>query len=127
MAFELFAAALALTIVVELAVAALAFRLKESIFSAGRGRVLLSVALCNAATNPLLNLLLYLNALFGILSQSLLFVLFLEALVVVSEAGLLAWARAGNLKGMLALSFAMNSCSFVAGIFAFGLPFSSLI
>ena len=117
MALVLIFAALALTLIVELPVAALFSKKK---------RLLCAVALVNVLTNPLLNLFLYFSAAMNLISQSLVLILALEAMVVLAEAGLLVWARAGKRKEMLFLSLAMNACSFVAGLLIFGLPFNAL-
>ena len=121
----LFAGALALTLAIEIPVAAL--------FRVGR-RGLAAVAWINVITNPVYNLALVLVVLatgfgFGQGAVATLSVPVLEVVVVLVEWRMLVWAlhgTAGSSRKMLALSVTMNVASALAGVLIvalwFGLP-----
>lgn len=103
--------ALFLTIVIELAVAFFfGFRKKIEI---------IAIVFVNLLTNPILNYLLLVNNHFSFFKSSLLIILFLEAIVVLIEWKLLVFALQEKSKKLLALSLAMNFCSYIAGVLIF--------
>ncbi len=105
------AEALLLTLAVELAIAWL-------LGLRGRDQ-LLSIALINLVTNPLLNYLLLVNGHFHVFTQAKLLTVCLEAGVVLAEWSLLVWALRLRSARMLALSLAMNASSYFAGLLIF--------
>ncbi len=105
------AEALLITLAVELAVAWL-LRLRSR-------TQLLSIALINLVTNPLLNYLLLVNGHFHLIAQARVLTVCLEAGVVLGEWALLAWALRLKPTRMLALSLVMNASSYLAGLLIF--------
>lgn len=84
----------------------------------------LILALINCITNPLINLLVLLNYYFLIFRDILLFILFLEIIVIFVEAKLLTESL-GKLEKTLSyfsLSLIINFVSFIVGVLVFGLP-----
>ncbi len=103
--------ALALTIFIETGVAwLLAYRRKTEIAA---------VICVNVITNPALNYFLLLKGVFGAAPATLLLVLFLEAGIVFVEWLLLWFALRRDPLKILFLSFAMNACSYLAGVILF--------
>jgi hypothetical protein len=110
--FHDFVLALLLTEIVEVAVALfLGYR---------RPKEIIAVILVNVVTNPSLNYLLFLNDYYGFIRRGLVLILLLEAAVVLIEWALLVFALRRNKKGLLGLSFTMNTCSFLVGVLIFG-------
>ena len=108
---RLCAIALALTVVIEIGIAwLLGLRSKTEI-----GTILL----INVITNPALNYLMLVNTSFHLISRTSLLLLFLEAIVVLAEWLLLRYVLRHSLKRTLALSVAMNACSYAAGLLIF--------
>jgi hypothetical protein len=106
--------ALILTLVIELAVAFGAFRLRS-------GRELAVVALVNLATNPALNVLLTLfMALTGSTSladpATAVLLAALEVLVVCAEWRLIAWALPERKAQALVISLTLNATSLLVGL-----------
>lgn len=77
---------------------------------------LLSVFAVNLLTNPILNYLLWLNYSLALVKQTLPLVLFLEILVVIGEAALLAFAWHMRFVKLLPLALAINLASYLAGL-----------
>lgn len=103
--------ALFLTIAIELVVALFfGFRKKLEI---------LAIVFVNLLTNPVLNYLLLVNNHFSFFKITLVIILFLELLVVLAERKLLLYALQEKSNRILVLSFAMNFCSYIAGILIF--------
>jgi hypothetical protein len=103
--------ALFLTIAIELVVAFFfGFRKKSEI---------VAIVFVNLLTNPVLNYLLLVNNHFSFFKINLAITLFLELLVVLAEWKLLAYALQEKSKRILAMSFAMNFCSYIAGVLIF--------
>ena len=104
-------AAFILTTVIEVGVAWLCKLRSE--------RELGTVLLINVVTNPLLNYLMVINGYFHLVSQTFILILCLEAGVVLAEWRLLVYALRRRATRMLALSFGINACSFLAGLIVF--------
>ena len=103
--------ALFLTIAIELVVALFfGFRKKLEI---------VAIVFVNLLTNPVLNYLLLVNNHFSFFKITLVIILFLELLVVLAERKLLLYALQEKSNRILVLSFAMNFCSYIAGILIF--------
>lgn len=112
-------AALLITLVVELTLAA-------AIFGVRTPRDLALLALVNAATNPALNVLLASGmALLGSRSlgdlPSIALLALLESVVVLVEWRAIAWVLPAHRRTALAMSLTMNAASLVAGLAVFGL------
>ena len=105
------ALALLLTIVVEGIVAWL--------FGLRTKRELLTIALINVITNPLLNYLIAVNSYFHLILQTTILILCLEVAIVLVEWRLLVWVLRQSTQKMLLLSFVMNACSYLAGLLIF--------
>jgi hypothetical protein len=100
--------ALVLTIIVETGVAfILGYRDRKS---------LAVVALVNVITNPILNYLLLVIAVFRIMEISTALILFLEALVVLAEWRLMVYALDRDPWQLFVLSLVMNTASYLAGL-----------
>jgi hypothetical protein len=106
-----YAAALVLTILIELATTA--------ILGYRRRHLWLGVVLVNICTHPALNLLLAANAKFGLISPPLLLLAFLEVAVVLVEYYLLRDTFGKTGVSFFTLSLAMNFNSFAAGVLIF--------
>ena len=103
--------ALFLTIAIELVVALFfGFRKKSEI---------VAIVFVNLLTNPVLNYLLLVNNHFSFFKITLVIILFLELLVVLAERKLLLYALQEKSNRILVLSFAMNFCSYIAGVLIF--------
>jgi hypothetical protein len=103
--------ALFLTIAIELVVAFFfGFRKKSEI---------VAIIFVNLLTNPVLNYLLLVNNHFSFFKINLVITLFLELLVVLAEWKLLVYALQEKSNRILVLSFAMNFCSYIAGVLIF--------
>lgn len=103
--------ALFLTIIIELAVTFFfGFRKKLEI---------ITIVFVNLFTNPILNYLLLVNDHFSFFKSSLLIILLLEVVVVLIEWKLLVFALQEKPKKLLALSLAMNFCSYIVGVIFF--------
>jgi hypothetical protein len=99
--------ALFLTIVIELAVA---------FFFGFRKRIeIIAIIFINLLTNTILNYFLLANDHFSFFKSSLLIILLLEIVVVLIEWKLLVFALQEKPKKLLALSLAMNFCSYITG------------
>ncbi len=103
--------ALFLTMVIELAIA-LFFGFRKKI-------EIIAIVFVNLLTNPILNYLLLVNDHFSFFKSNLLIILLLEAVVVLIEWKLLVFALQEKPKKLLALSLAMNFCSYFAGFLIF--------
>jgi len=99
---------LAIAVIVESTVALLA--------DGFRTRYILPVVLINTATNPLLNLIVFLTGFFFLGENPALVTLLLESVVVLVEWRLLLLLGGQGRVKMLLLSFTMNLCSFLAGL-----------
>ncbi|XUW99889.1 MAG: hypothetical protein TUN42_08320 [Dehalogenimonas sp.] len=105
------ALALIITILIEGMIAyVLGFRTKKAFTT---------IALINMITNPVLNYLLLVNTSFELVSQNLALILFLEAMVVIVEWRLLAFALGQKSISMLRFSALINSGSFLVGLAIF--------
>lgn len=100
-----------LTIVIELAVA-LFFGFREKI-------EIITIIFVNLLTNPILNYFLWVNDYFSFFKSNLLLTLFLEVVVVFIEWRLFMFVLQEKSNKLLKLSFAMNFCSYVAGVLIF--------
>ena len=97
-----------LTIVIELIVALFfGFRRKIEI---------ITIILINLLTNPILNYFLWVNDYFSFFKSNLLLTIFLVFIVVFIEWKLLAYVLQEKSNKLLKLSFAMNFCSYIAGV-----------
>lgn len=106
-----FLSALFLTIVIELAVVFFfGFRKKKEI---------IAIIFINLLTNPILNYLLLVNNHFSFFKPDLSIILFLEVIVVLTEWRLLVFSLQEESKKLLALSTAMNFCSYLVGVLIF--------
>jgi len=100
-----------LTIIIELGVTFFfGFRKKLEI---------IMIVFVNIITNPILNYLLLVNYHFSFFKSSLLIILILEVIVVLVEWKLLFFALQEKSEKLLKLSFAMNFCSYIAGVLIF--------
>ncbi len=103
--------ALALTMIIEVAVAfLLGYRDRRS---------LAVVALVNVVTNPTLNYVVMVLAVFRIVPIGPALILCLEALVVLVEWRLMVYALDKNPNRLLVLSLVMNAASYSAGLLIF--------
>jgi hypothetical protein len=89
-----------------------------------RTRVAVLAVICiNLITNPVLNLLSYASTRLWDWQTSVVTVTLVlvgaEAVVVVAEWGLLAWALGGARRRLLLVSLAMNAASALAGVILF--------
>jgi hypothetical protein len=105
---RLSAAALVITVVVELGVAwFFGLRTKTELWG---------IVLINVVTNPLLNYLLAVNGYLHLFSHRAGLVLGLEVAVVFTEWRLLTWVFHRGVGKMLALAVSMNACSYLVGL-----------
>lgn len=106
-----FAAALILTIVIEVIIAWL-FRLRSK-------KEISTIILINLITNPLLNYLILVNHYFQIVSNSLALILLLEVGAVLAEWRLLLYVLRQSARKLLILSVWMNVISYFSGLLIF--------
>jgi hypothetical protein len=105
---RLSAAALVITVLMELGVALLfGLRCKTELWG---------IVLINVVTNPLLNYFLAVNGYLHLFSHQGVLVLCLEVAVVLAEWRLLLWVLRQGATKMLALAVSMNACSYLAGL-----------
>ncbi len=105
---QLYLTAFFLTLVIELATAAI-LGCRERVLVAG-------IILVNLCTHPLLNLTMALNAQHGILENEFLFLCFLEIIVVFVEYRLLRDTFGSMKKPFFRIALLMNFNSFAAGV-----------
>lgn len=103
-----FAIALALTEIIELAVAwLLRYR---------KGHELRAIFLINLATNPLVNYIVLVAYNLSLLKINIYFLLAIEAFVLITETLMLSYALDKKLNEAFVLSLAINSVSFAFGL-----------
>ena len=103
--------ALALTIIIEMGVAfILGYRDRKS---------LAVVALVNVITNPILNYLLLVIAVYRFMEINTALILCLEAVVALAEWMLMIYALDRDPGQLLVLSLVMNTTSYLAGLLIF--------